>query len=810
MFALSRVVQPLVMLAVVFVLAACGGGGGSSDQAQTFTVQGNVANGPLVGSTVQVFGANAGGVLGSATTDADGSYAAEVSRGGPYRLRATGGLMNGVYYTGVLEALCASGAGCDVTPYTTVLLRLVDDHGFNVGGAASHLAVISGLDGDPFVESVPAEVFDLDAARQAIAGGDRLAAWVVGMVDWASDESAEPPPGVSAPPPTEPPPPPVENRAPVITGFQSSALQSAPGETVTFSWTATDPDGDRLRCTLDVTRAGPEFVIEDCAGARTQAFTYADAGTYLPHLQVSDGRLTATATLTQRVVSDFMVSILRPSAGALSDTPLEVRATVVSPLEVSRVWAEVAGRSTLLTFSAEEREFRGTLSLQGLPRGAQVLEVGAEDVSGRVTRAERSFVYDQLPTLAVTAPLPDTVTSRWIRVAATCSDDDPAGCELRVFDGGSAKLLATARDALGEEVDLAAYDGRAVTLRIEARDSAGQRRSESRRVFVDGSTALIGQQDFPGLVLDLRAARVLNREALASGDRLEIADGALGGVTLVPLPAGKRVSESHSFLTGFGAIFVAQDVGGTVLSSQVYDWNRGELEALGMPNSASSLAVAGDYAIWNTSLRLTRRDLAAREHLEISRRAGNWQNSVAANGAVAFWNQDYQVEFYRDGESRLLASDIGLWNTYTATDGERVMYRKHTPCCGNQTYAIILHDGTRETVLREAASLEPWPGRSFQLVPGWAAYTDVGNLGQAHVWSYGPTGERRQLTFFGVSSAIDALAPTGAVMLTNGGRRYLAEPDGELREISSSLGKAYWIDGGWRVAIGRSVFTVLP
>lgn len=372
-------------------------------------------------------------------------------------------------------------------------------------------------------------------------------------------------------------------------------------------------------------------MIEDCAGARSQAFTYADAGTYLPRLQVSDGRLTASATLTQRVVSDFTVTIMRPSAGALSDTPLEVRATVVSPLEVLRVRAEVAGRSSLLAFSAEEREFGGTLFLQGLPRGPQLLEVVAEDVSGRVTRALRNFVYDQKPTLAVSAPLEDTVTARWLRVTATCSDDDPAGCELRVFDNetGSSTPLATAMNALDEEVDLAAQDGRAVTLRIEARDSAGQRSGETRRVFVDGSAALLRQQDFRGLVLDLRGARVLYREALADGDRLEIADAAVGGVTPVPLPAGKRVSQSHSFVTGFGALFVTQDAGGTVLSSQVYDWNRGELEALGMPNSSSSLAVAGDYAIWTTSLvphdgqRLIRRDLAARENLEISRRAGH-------------------------------------------------------------------------------------------------------------------------------------------------------------------------------------------
>ena len=211
MFASSRWIRPLVLLVAVFALAACGGGGGSSDQTTTFTVQGKVSNGPLVGSTVQVLEANGGSALGSATTGADGSYRVEVSGAGPYRLRATGGKMNGVDYTGVLEAACAGGSNCFVTPYTTVILRLVDDHGFNAGDAASHLATSLVFDGDPFAGGVPAETFDLDAARQALAGGDGLATWVASMVAWATSEDAEPPPGVGgsgseAPPAPEGPP----------------------------------------------------------------------------------------------------------------------------------------------------------------------------------------------------------------------------------------------------------------------------------------------------------------------------------------------------------------------------------------------------------------------------------------------------------------------------------------------------------------------------------------------------------------------------------------------------------------------------
>ena len=84
----------LGLLAVSFLVSACGGG--SSDK--TFTVEGQVLNGVLVGSTVEVLGNNGGNVLGTAVTDVDGRFSARVSQQGPYLVRASGGKLNGVDY----------------------------------------------------------------------------------------------------------------------------------------------------------------------------------------------------------------------------------------------------------------------------------------------------------------------------------------------------------------------------------------------------------------------------------------------------------------------------------------------------------------------------------------------------------------------------------------------------------------------------------------------------------------------------------------------------------------------------------------
>ena len=195
-------------LLVVFALVGCGGGGGGDSS--TFAIEGRVLNGVIVGSTVEVFRANDGGVLGTAVTDVNGRFSARVSHQGPYRLRAHGGKLNSADYTGILEALCSGGSVCVVSPHSTVLSRLVDEHGFNPGDAAGHLANSLGFDADPFAGDVPVEDFDLGAARQAIAGGDGLAAWVASMVAWAAGDDAERPAGVGGSGPADPPAPPVD------------------------------------------------------------------------------------------------------------------------------------------------------------------------------------------------------------------------------------------------------------------------------------------------------------------------------------------------------------------------------------------------------------------------------------------------------------------------------------------------------------------------------------------------------------------------------------------------------------------------
>lgn len=190
--------------AIAFVLSACGGGssGGSSDEGGTETnlisVQGQIINGPLVNAEVHLYTA-ARVLIDVTTTDSSGGFSLDVTEAPPYRIITQGGLLDGELYKGSLSTWCEDASACNATPYTTILLTLMDDKGFNHGDASAYLANLLGFDKDPFLESDSTKnLFDLDAARGAIAQGAGLESWVDSVVNWTPENDSDSPAGIPA------------------------------------------------------------------------------------------------------------------------------------------------------------------------------------------------------------------------------------------------------------------------------------------------------------------------------------------------------------------------------------------------------------------------------------------------------------------------------------------------------------------------------------------------------------------------------------------------------------------------------------
>ncbi len=228
----------MLLLLIPLALSAC-----NDDRADT--VSGYAVNGPLDGATVEVLGPD--GLLGSVTTDADGHFSVDIPVRPPYRLRVSGGTLDGMPYKGVLEAWCET-TDCHATPWTTVVARLMDEHGFNAGDARAALAPTVGFDYDPFTrelltgEPVPAQEFELNVVRAFLDYGAGVEDWVDDVVGCVIGEECRGPdslgipsaPGGAAPsdgaPPYEDPAqsaPPYEEPAQSAPPYEEPA-QSAP------------------------------------------------------------------------------------------------------------------------------------------------------------------------------------------------------------------------------------------------------------------------------------------------------------------------------------------------------------------------------------------------------------------------------------------------------------------------------------------------------------------------------------------------------------------------------------------------------
>jgi len=139
------------------------------------------------------------------------------------------------------------------------------------------------------------------------------------------------------------------NRAPQLTAFEALPSSVAVGDTVVLSWSVSDPDGDVLTCSLDVTGDGvPEYTLTGsaCSGSRTQAHVYAASGEFVAEILVEDGRggeatATAAVTVSEPVAVAVMVSpssVTLPVNGTQSFT-----ATVTGASDTSVTWGASCG-----------------------------------------------------------------------------------------------------------------------------------------------------------------------------------------------------------------------------------------------------------------------------------------------------------------------------------------------------------------------------------------------------------------------------------------------------------------------------------
>ena len=287
-------------------------------------------------------------------------------------------------------------------------------------------------------------------------------------------------------------------------------------------------------------------------------------------------------------LAQITATIQQPATNSLQTESMRVVVNVTSGSEVTSVQAAVGTHTTTLA-SQGSNSWSGTVNLEGLARGPQVVVVTATNAAAQSVQAQRNFVYDKLPVLTVTAPAESVLGLPDVRVTAQCTDDGPV-CTIRVA-GEDSTNLAAGQGSI--DVVVRPPDGEQ-RLSITATDSTGRSTGVIRRMTVASNPRYALAGTFPGKVIDVTADRALIYEDLVFPYTLRIVNRTNNTSELIWTATAGDETVFVGYLTPGGALFTTK----TPTTSEILrQWLGGTLLDLGRTIFVE-LKVKGNWALY--------------------------------------------------------------------------------------------------------------------------------------------------------------------------------------------------------------------
>jgi hypothetical protein len=504
-----------------------------------------------------------------------------------------------------------------------------------------------------------------------------------------------------------------------------------------------------------------------------------------------------SSQIQQSYSQSVSVTINSPPFNMVAHENLYVSVQVTSTYQLQSCQAFVEDRTNQLTSSPPY--WIGTLSLAGLARGNKVLTVVATDVFGNSNQAQRSFVYDLPPTLSVTAPPNGTVVRSNLHVTASANDDGPTPPIIDAVD--QSNFYARGTNTLDTNIFLA--DGQALTLTIRATDSLGQTTNITRQVYVVLSSNLVEvARVSAGEIRDMDGDRILFVSNNGSTNLLMNKSRSTGTENVVYQTTD---SVGITYLTPSGVAFEAPMNDSSL--TRVYEDRNGSLLDRG-PLGDGAIVRKGNFLFWGNGFlsSIFVGDLLTTTTTTITNNLGGYNNFFHSDGTILLTGgvPSHSIVRYRAGVFSVLASDPNTYFDHPQTDGSNV-------CCiifppGGSTL-VFLTNGTTSKIADTPIE--------YQMNNGWIVYTRDAGTGAYQIWRRAPDGTTVQLTFYGTSSTVGALAPNGEVAFYNNSHLYISKGSWPPADVGLTSGNylgpyltPFWQNGCWYARIGGSLFRI--
>jgi hypothetical protein len=476
------------------------------------------------------------------------------------------------------------------------------------------------------------------------------------------------------------------------------------------------------------------------------------------------------------------VTIDSPAPNGLVGDALTVQASSSSIYEITAGNVVVAG-GTLTSSVGSGSQWTGQLSFLGALRGKRTLTVTLTDATGAMASGSVDVILDRPPAIAVSQPATGAIVSSPLTVKATCSDDDPAGCQtLRVSGNGFTSVDGT--DHLDTTVSFPALDG-ALLLQFDATDSAGQAAHLEVTVYAVSSPTLrfVGQA-LTGTVLDYDPNRIL----LTDNGRVWIR--TFQSSTDSTIQDDPTTAVSLGGLTVTGAVFL-------VSPSRVLQWNGTQIQDL---NATFFNTNGTQVAVQKAAGGVELRDVASSNLL------ASLTGNLGALGPPSrlIYYHTIGVTTFQDVRFWYGGTDISLPGTFTRNPWEMVP---------GDNLAIV----TPQAIVNGPTTVYPNGAASEVLCPDTPNYCifRVGGDYVAYQQTLGspppvylraPNGTRQKVSPFAGTTTLEGVNASGDVMMSSGGRRYLARNGQFPTDLGGTIGTVRTIGSDWYVLVDRSVF----
>lgn len=500
----------------------------------------------------------------------------------------------------------------------------------------------------------------------------------------------------------------------------------------------------------------------------------------------------------------LQLELIKPAEATTSTGSLDVEVAVTSSYAVESVTAQSEALSAPLQKQSNER-WTGKLELGSLAWGPHTLTVQARDINGQTAELSRSFNLNRPPTITLTRPAWETATGSTLLVEAVCQDDDPGGCagnlELQVvryqMPDSTEPVLASGTQSLSATVDLSTFEDGVwwAIVRLRQEGTTTSMAFASRRIYVARPPLyqLVGEATYP--LIDFDEERFLaTRDAeefilqRRSTGTIELQHTVTEGPANLDLQVGA--------LTPNGALFRGKD-------NRTYEWKGTDLINHDRHSETQPFMffVQGPWIALKDQLRNETTGQAWRPPYGIA--------ALSPRGEVGSFSSDSR-EVYGFKEGVLRKVGTGSYHNGNfirmETDGYHYVWVEHLGTRSGDSVFLAAGDVQKE-LAHGGAYVELYPGRII-VNEGYIAFSR-GATDRVQVFLLKPDGVEVQLSFFSQNALAEAVSPTGEVLLTSAGRRYLGRPERTPLELGPEFGRLKLFQGEWYLMAGRSLFRLM-